>query len=238
MRAAPVAAPVYNGAIAAARPRTAGAGYQSARGWRLDVFGRADLSVTIQTRGLPANTQASRLILDVMVAPDGAAYMVSALGQHISQVGMFKKMSLGKKVKEHAERAAALDASSIRARESLMQFYIQAPGIAGGSMDKAREQAAAIARINPAEGLRIDAILARVDKKPDAEVVAAWEKAIAGQPVSAFKAYRVSLVLSEGELVRHSKFGDGVVAKVIDLGKVEILFKDGPRMMAHGQTVP
>jgi hypothetical protein len=37
-----------------------------------DVFGRADLSVAIATRTLPAGTQPSRIILDVMVAPDGA----------------------------------------------------------------------------------------------------------------------------------------------------------------------
>lgn len=63
----------------------------------------------------------------------------------------------------------------------------------------------------------------------------AWERAIAGQPSGAFKPYRVTLTFGEGELIHHSKFGDGVVAKVIDRGKIEILFKDGPRTMAHGQ---
>jgi hypothetical protein len=37
-----------------------------------EVFGRADLPVTIDTRMLPAGTKAARLVLDVMVAPDGA----------------------------------------------------------------------------------------------------------------------------------------------------------------------
>ena len=37
-----------------------------------EVFGRADLAVTIDTRKLPAGTQAARLLLDLMVAPDGA----------------------------------------------------------------------------------------------------------------------------------------------------------------------
>lgn len=64
-----------------------------------------------------------------------------------------------------------------------------------------------------------------------------WEHAIAGQPISAFKPYRVTLTLGRGELVRHPKFGDGVVARVIDRGKVEILFQDGTKTMAHGQTV-
>jgi len=64
-----------------------------------------------------------------------------------------------------------------------------------------------------------------------------WEHAIAGQPASAFKAYRVTLTFGPGELVRHPKFGDGVVARVIDRGKIEILFQDGPKTMAHGQVV-
>jgi hypothetical protein len=37
-----------------------------------DVYGRANLPVQIDTRILPANTRMSRLLLDVMVAPDGA----------------------------------------------------------------------------------------------------------------------------------------------------------------------
>jgi len=71
--------------------------------------------------------------------------------------------------------------------------------------------------------------------KLERDQTAAWEHAIAGQPMSAFKAYRISLVLGVGELIHHPKFGDGVVSKVIDRGKVEVLFKDGPRTMAHGQ---
>jgi hypothetical protein len=37
-----------------------------------EVFGRADLAAVIDTRRLPAGTRATRLLLDVMVAPDGA----------------------------------------------------------------------------------------------------------------------------------------------------------------------
>src|SRR4051812_24503174 len=39
----------------------------------------------------------------------------------------------------------------------------------------------------------------------------AWEHAIAGQPAGAFKAYRVTNTFGAGELLRHPKFGDGVV---------------------------
>ncbi|MGH8441811.1 MAG: tetratricopeptide repeat protein [Nevskiaceae bacterium] len=139
-------------------------------------LGRAYLRASQAEPAVAAMTRA------VELAPKNADYhlrLVSALGLQISQVGMFKKMSLSKKIREHIDLAVQLDPDSVRARESLMQFYAQAPGIAGGSMEKAHEQAAAVAKLNPAEGLRLEAILARADKKPDAEVVAAWEKAVA-----------------------------------------------------------
>src|SRR5262245_51542423 len=63
-------------------------------------------------------------------------------------------------------------------------------------------------------------------EKAEREQTSAWEHAIAGQPASAFKAYRISLTFGQGELIRHPKFGDGVVQKVIDQTKIEILFKD------------
>jgi Zn ribbon nucleic-acid-binding protein len=71
-------------------------------------------------------------------------------------------------------------------------------------------------------------------ERAERERVSTWEKAIAGQPTGAFKPYNTKMNFGQGELVRHPKFGDGVVARVIDRAKVEILFQDGPRTMAHG----
>jgi len=61
-----------------------------------------------------------------------------------------------------------------------------------------------------------------------------WEKAIAGKSVRDFKPYRVSLTFQSGDLVRHSKFGDGVVTRIVDAHKVEILFKDEAKTLAQG----
>jgi CxxC motif-containing protein len=71
---------------------------------------------------------------------------------------------------------------------------------------------------------------ARVDREKS------WEKATIGHAVTDFKSYRVSATFREGDLVRHSKFGDGVVTRIVDMGKVEILFKDETRMLAQGMT--
>jgi CxxC motif-containing protein len=63
-----------------------------------------------------------------------------------------------------------------------------------------------------------------------------WEKATIGKPLNDFKSYRVSATFKEGDLVRHSKFGEGVVTRIVDTGKVEILFRDETRMLAQGMT--
>jgi len=63
-----------------------------------------------------------------------------------------------------------------------------------------------------------------------------WEKATSGKAVSEFKPYRVDQTFAEGDLIRHKKFGDGVVTRILDPKKVEILFKDEPRTLAQGLT--
>ena len=60
-----------------------------------------------------------------------------------------------------------------------------------------------------------------------------WEKSIAGKSPRDFTPYRVSQTFTAGQLVRHSKFGDGVVVRILDAHKVEILFKDEPRTLAQ-----
>lgn len=62
---------------------------------------------------------------------------------------------------------------------------------------------------------------------------AEWEKRIGGQPLTAFKPYRATQTFEQGELIRHFKFGDGFIARVIDKQKVEVMFKDGPRTLAQ-----
>jgi tetratricopeptide (TPR) repeat protein len=141
-----------------------------------DYLGRAWLRATQVEPAVAALTRA------VELAPERSEYhrrLASALGQQFQQANVFRKAGIGLRVKRHMDRALELDPNSVEAREALLRFYAQVPGIAGGSMDKAREQAAAITRLSPADGPRLEATLARFDKKPEAEVVAAWQKAAA-----------------------------------------------------------
>lgn len=63
-----------------------------------------------------------------------------------------------------------------------------------------------------------------------------WEKAVSGKLANDFKGYRVDMLFNEGDLVRHKKFGDGFVVRIIDPKKVEIMFRDESRTLAQGLT--
>jgi len=57
--------------------------------------------------------------------------------------GMMKAISLSGRIKENFSRAVELDPLLYEARSALVEFYLLAPGVAGGSMAKARELAQA-----------------------------------------------------------------------------------------------
>ncbi len=67
---------------------------------------------------------------------------------------MIKKGMLAPKMKKAWENAIALDSKNLDARTSLIQYYLQAPGFMGGSVDKAKEVAKQIIGLNAAEGHR------------------------------------------------------------------------------------
>jgi tetratricopeptide (TPR) repeat protein len=75
-----------------------------------------------------------------------------ALGLQARESGRFRQAMLASRAKREFERAVALDPRNVGAREGLVQFYSIAPGMAGGSMRQAREQAAEIARVSPMRG--------------------------------------------------------------------------------------
>jgi tetratricopeptide (TPR) repeat protein len=63
-----------------------------------------------------------------------------------------RSFSLAKKVKREFQEAVRLDPSNIAARRNLQEYDIDAPWIAGGNKDEAREQVEAITAIDPVRG--------------------------------------------------------------------------------------
>ena len=75
-----------------------------------------------------------------------------AYGQRALSASVFTKMSWAKKCHEAWERAVAIDPSFLDARSELLRYYLMAPGIVGGGVEKAREQAARIAALDATQG--------------------------------------------------------------------------------------
>lgn len=60
-----------------------------------------------------------------------------------------------------------------------------------------------------------------------------WEKDVASQPDEAFTQYAPKSRFAKDAFLVHSKFGKGVVIDV-EPSRVEVLFQDGPKKLAHG----
>jgi tetratricopeptide (TPR) repeat protein len=95
-----------------------------------------------------------------------------AYGQQAVRANVFKQASLAGKVKKAFDRAVELDANNLDARFALIDFYLQAPGIMGGSVEKARGQAAEIARRDAMKGYRASGRIAEYEKNFDAAFAA------------------------------------------------------------------
>jgi len=96
----------------------------------------------------------------------GARYhrqLAEALGVAAQRSGIFQQLMLARRFKKEIDAALALDPRDLQALRDLMEFYVLAPGIAGGDQAKARETAARIAAVDPAEGYSAQARLAEAN---------------------------------------------------------------------------
>lgn len=91
----------------------------------------------------------------------------TAYGSQAQKASIFSQMSLAGKTKDEFEKAVALDPNLSEARFGLVQFYTMAPGIAGGSFDKAFAQTAEIKKRDPLLAHRAAAFIYTQQKKPD-----------------------------------------------------------------------
>ena len=81
----------------------------------------------------------------------------------------FVAWGLARRVHSEFERAVELDGSNFSARSDLAEYYMEAPGFLGGDKKKAREQADAMAKQDPALASYIYARLAEKQGSAQAE---------------------------------------------------------------------
>ena len=100
----------------------------------------------------------------VKANPNEAAYhlqLASVLGDEIDHAGLFKKMSLGSRIRSELESAIKLEPRNPDCLFGMMLYDEQAPAVAGGGKDKALKMAEEIGRIDASKGYLAQARLAR-----------------------------------------------------------------------------
>ncbi len=99
-----------------------------------------------------------------------------AYGEKAMRAKVLSQASLAGKVRRAFARAVELDPANLDARMALVEYYVRAPGIMGGSMAKARAQAAAIRERDPLRGYQAFGRIAENGKKWD-EALAEYDRA-------------------------------------------------------------
>jgi tetratricopeptide (TPR) repeat protein len=125
-----------------------------------------------------------QLELATTLAPANSDYFADlgdAYGSAARHAGLFSQLGYAKKCFAALEKAVALDPGNLEARNGLITFHLEAPGIAGGSMEKAYAQAAEIRQRNPTLGATVLARLYVKDQKYD-EAFALYEDVLKTTP--------------------------------------------------------
>lgn len=122
---------------------------------------RAYFSLSQWDRGIAACEKA------VALEPGNSTYHLwlgRIYGEKADSSSFFTAAGLAKKVRNQFESAVQLSPGDVDARTDLAEFYLEAPGIVGGGQDKARAQAATLARLDPAKAHWVNARIAEKKK--------------------------------------------------------------------------
>lgn len=93
-----------------------------------------------------------------------------AMGMKALEISRIRALGYIGNIRRHFETAAKLDPKHIEVRWALVEFYIQLPGIIGGSEKKAIKYANQLAKISPVDGYLANGYIAEYSDRPkDAE---------------------------------------------------------------------
>jgi len=111
----------------------------------------------------------------VALEPTSALYHMwlgHAYSRQLSTAGFLRKPFIGRRSGEEYNTAVKLDPTSVDAAEARLDFFLNAPGIVGGGVDKARAEAARLATLDAYRGGMATARIAEHEKQwPEAERV-------------------------------------------------------------------
>lgn len=118
-------------------------------------------------------TVAARLEEAIKIVPNSAMYwgdLAEAYGNQARGAGALTQLSLARKTLDALKKASAIDPDNLEIRAGLVEFYREAPWIAGGGMGKAHDEAKAITKIDAYRGAMVSGGLHQGEEKwSDAE---------------------------------------------------------------------
>jgi tetratricopeptide (TPR) repeat protein len=117
-------------------------------------------------------------VADAPASSDNQMWLGRAYGFKASHANPIAALSLAIKVRTAFERAVQLDPENIHAMNDLGEFYVAAPSLIGGGLDKARALAARMQPHFPAQAHRLLALVAE-KKKEDALAETEFSNAVA-----------------------------------------------------------
>jgi tetratricopeptide (TPR) repeat protein len=108
----------------------------------------------------------------VSLDPNNSLYhywLGRAYGEKADHVSFLTAIGFARKLRYEFETALRLDPSNVAARTDLAEFYLEAPGIVGGGIDKARAQ---VPQLMPLDPVKAQWVLGRIAEKKKDSVVA------------------------------------------------------------------
>ena len=150
-----------------------------------------------QVRAALGDRESPLALAEKAVALDGgvARYhrqLAEALGIAAQHSGILQQLVLARRFTKEIDAALALDPRDLQALRDLMEYYLLAPGIAGGDKSKARETASGIAAIDRAQGFAAQARLAEAGGDRG-HIEGLLQRAVEANP----KDYKLRIALAE-----------------------------------------
>lgn len=158
-----------------------------------------------------------------------------ALGRSARDASLFRQLGIAKRGLHHFERAVTIDPANLEARDSLMEYYLQAPGLAGGGEPKALDQARQTAAIDAAEGQRMLGRIHHAKGRSD-QARAAYAEAVRLDPsnlAARIGQARLAIDLEAWDLAFAAL--DGALAR--NAGQAQALFELGRAAAASGRRL-
>jgi len=118
----------------------------------------------------PAIHECESAVLHAPGNSENHMWLARAYGFKASHANPFAALSLAGKVHSEFERAVQLDPENVQAMSDLGEYYVAAPALVGGGLDKAQALAASMQPKFPAQSHRLLALIAEKKKEiPTAE---------------------------------------------------------------------